>query len=257
VYIDVLPPTDPNSTQATDDYAQTPYGKKVNGNVKTNDRDPEGDDQKVTPQTTTITGKGTLTLNDDGTFEFVPVPGFTGPIDFPYTTCDIVTLPIIQACANATLHIMVMPIPDLTPVFTFRSTVLSPGQSTNVICDVNNLLLGVADPTKSIISLSIAKPPASSGYSYTSNGTMTSITIFGSETVNNTDWDFVETSGSLIFTLKPGKTIRYFSRIGFTVKRANSTNTANRASVTAVILPGSGGELNNSNNTIGANVKSN
>ncbi len=93
-----------NATNAADDYVYTQQGSAVSGNVSLNDSDPEGDPQTVTAQTTTIPGKGTLTLNTDGSFTFAPVGSFSGPIDFPYTTCDNGT-PV--ACANATLHILV------------------------------------------------------------------------------------------------------------------------------------------------------
>ncbi|MBK9461018.1 MAG: hypothetical protein IPN94_16715 [Sphingobacteriales bacterium] len=37
-----------------DDYAQTPFNTAVSGNVSTNDTDPEGDNQTVVAQTTTV-----------------------------------------------------------------------------------------------------------------------------------------------------------------------------------------------------------
>ncbi|MEO7305810.1 MAG: Ig-like domain-containing protein [Ferruginibacter sp.] len=93
-----------NATNAADDYAYTQKGISVSGNVKLNDTDPEGNAQTVTAQVTTISGVGTLTLNADGSFTFVPVAAFSGPVDFPYTTCDNGTP---QACASATLYILV------------------------------------------------------------------------------------------------------------------------------------------------------
>lgn len=259
VYIDVLPEGSPNSTQATDDYAQTLYNTAVSGNVKTNDSDPEGDPQTVTAQTTTIAGKGTLTLNTDGSYSFVPADGFSGPVDFPYTTCDVVTAPTVQACASATLHIVVVPIPDLTPVFTFRRTSLNKGQSTNAYVDITNILTGVADPSKGQIRVRITKPANVSGFTFTSDGTMTSLSVFGTTQVNNTDWDFTEDAVNLIFVLKPGKVINVgsVSRIGFTVTRANLNSTATKVAVTATIRSNAGGEINNTNNTVGAEVSIN
>ncbi|MBK7957858.1 MAG: cadherin-like domain-containing protein [Bacteroidetes bacterium] len=105
VYITVLPTGSANTTNAMDDYGQTPNGAKLNGDVKANDTDPENNTQTVTAQTTTTAGKGTLVLNTDGTYTFTPDPSFVGgPVDFAYTTCDNGTP---QACATATLHIMV------------------------------------------------------------------------------------------------------------------------------------------------------
>ena len=94
----------PNTTSAADDFAFTPLNTPVSGSVKENDTDPEGDNQTITPQTTTIPGKGTLVLDSTGAYTFTPENGFTGPVEFPYTTCDDGTP---QACAMATLHILV------------------------------------------------------------------------------------------------------------------------------------------------------
>ncbi len=94
----------PNSTTAADDYKITTVNTSATGNVKTNDSDAEGNTQTVTAQTTTIAGKGTLVLATDGSYTFTPVTGFTGPVDFVYTTCDNGSP---QACASATLHILV------------------------------------------------------------------------------------------------------------------------------------------------------
>ncbi|MBO9611370.1 MAG: cadherin-like domain-containing protein [Dyadobacter sp.] len=93
-----------NSTEAADDYAllSSPTGITANAanGVKANDTDPEGDTQTVTPQTTTVPDKGTLTLQDDGSYNFVPVATFKGGVGFPYTTTDSQ-----GATAMATLYI--------------------------------------------------------------------------------------------------------------------------------------------------------
>ncbi|MFT3910997.1 MAG: Ig-like domain-containing protein [Ferruginibacter sp.] len=104
--ITVLAPGVSNTTLAADDYITTYQNSATIGNVKPNDTDPENDEQTVTAQTTTIPGVGTLILNTDGSFSFSPVNGFTGPVSFPYTTCDNGTPSV---CADATLYILVMP----------------------------------------------------------------------------------------------------------------------------------------------------
>ena len=104
-----------NSTLAADDYAFTPINTPVSGNAKTNDTDPEGNAQTITPQTTTSAGKGTLVLAADGSFTFTPVTGFTGPVNFPYTTTDNGS-PV--ATAKATIYILVSPeLPTTNPDF--------------------------------------------------------------------------------------------------------------------------------------------
>lgn len=108
-YFTVSPSGVANTTVAADDFIDIGAHTTGSGNVKTNDSDPEGNPQTVTSQTTTIPGKGTLVLQTTGTYLFTPVNGFTGPVEFAYTTCDNNAT---QACASATLHILVI---DMAP----------------------------------------------------------------------------------------------------------------------------------------------
>ncbi|MCA1800357.1 MAG: tandem-95 repeat protein, partial [Actinobacteria bacterium] len=100
---------------AQDDTAITEEGVTVDGNVLDNDSDPDGDTVTVTAALadtngdgnvddvltvgdgTTIYGTdengntvvaGTITLNSDGTYTFVPEPGFTGDAPVDYTIED-------------------------------------------------------------------------------------------------------------------------------------------------------------------------
>lgn len=104
--ITIISATAPNTTIAADDFNSGGQDTPITGTVAANDYDPEGDTQTVTAQVTPIAGVGTLTLLADGTYEFVPEETFYGPVDFPYETCDD-ALPT-NACANATLHILVV-----------------------------------------------------------------------------------------------------------------------------------------------------
>ncbi len=96
--------TAPNSTVAADDFNITNEGIPATGDVDINDSDPEGDNQTVNGYTSTVPA-GTLVLNNDGTYVFTPAHEYYGPVDFPYTICDDNAN---QACADATLHILVM-----------------------------------------------------------------------------------------------------------------------------------------------------
>jgi hypothetical protein len=87
-------------------FNSTPLNTPVSSNVKNNDSDPQGNTQTVTAQTTTIPGKGTLVLNTSGAYTFTPVTGFSGPVIYPYQTCDDGTPPV---CTNATLYLLVYP----------------------------------------------------------------------------------------------------------------------------------------------------
>ena len=51
-----------------------------------NDDDPDGD--PLTPTVGSAPSNGTLTLSNDGSFEYVPAPGFTGTDSFAYTAGD-------------------------------------------------------------------------------------------------------------------------------------------------------------------------
>ena len=94
-----------NHTYANDDaYNGTP-GETILGNVLDNDQDPEGDTQVVNPIPFQAPVNGTLTLNPDGTFEYVPNdPNFVGTDQFIYSICDSGTP---QACDEATVYITI------------------------------------------------------------------------------------------------------------------------------------------------------
>jgi large repetitive protein len=125
-------PTQANGIIANND-EYISYGTPVNGNVKLNDADPDGDAFSVTqyaydtngdgtadattapgtPQVVAgidedgnpVLNAGTLTLNSNGTFTFVPQSGFSGQVQVVYTACDVIIPP---ACAPAVLQIDVI-----------------------------------------------------------------------------------------------------------------------------------------------------
>jgi gliding motility-associated-like protein len=77
-------------------------GETLDGTVLTNDLDPEGDDLMVT--TTTVSGPlmGIVTMNSDGTFNYLSPPNFTGTDQFIYEVCDTE-----GNCAQATVIITI------------------------------------------------------------------------------------------------------------------------------------------------------
>jgi hypothetical protein len=109
--ITVLSAFSENTTFAADDYKSTLQGQTLtesaaNG-VLANDNDLEGNMQRVTTTgPITETGKGTVTINSDGSYTFVPVACYNGPVSFPYTVCDDGTP---ETCASATLYFLVTP----------------------------------------------------------------------------------------------------------------------------------------------------
>ena len=92
-----------NSVFATDDAIYGEKGNTLTGNLLNNDYDPEGDSifvkkiiigsdtlevSSVTPATKTIADKGTLTVNADGSYEFVPEAEFVGSVQAIYIVKD-------------------------------------------------------------------------------------------------------------------------------------------------------------------------
>ena len=77
---------DNSAPEAHKDYYTTPKDETIWGNVLDNDSDPDGDDLQVT----LIEGpdSGSLLLNEDGSFDYIPEQGFTGKITFTYEASD-------------------------------------------------------------------------------------------------------------------------------------------------------------------------
>lgn len=115
------------SILAVPDINQTPAGESVSGNILTNDSgngtltvtgatylDENGDEQPLIQGTATevydeLGNKaGTLTLNSDGSYIFIPEPGYSGNVPISYTAVDS-----DGATGNSTLIIRV--VDDLKP----------------------------------------------------------------------------------------------------------------------------------------------
>ncbi|MFI8380502.1 Ig-like domain-containing protein, partial [Leeuwenhoekiella sp. NPDC079379] len=113
VTVQVIPEGTPDNVApvANDDTAITEAGTPVDGNVLTNDFDPDGDVLTVTGNTNPT--NGTVVVNPDGTFTYTPNPDFTGEDSFEYTVCDsgtpalcdtaIVTVDVIANANNITV----------------------------------------------------------------------------------------------------------------------------------------------------------
>jgi hypothetical protein len=81
---------DPNTTNAVDDFYETGKNTPVSGNVLENDFDLENDTQIVSTTGTFATDKGgSVTINSNGTFTYIPPAGGFSDFDsFKYTVCD-------------------------------------------------------------------------------------------------------------------------------------------------------------------------
>ncbi|WP_296478644.1 Ig-like domain-containing protein, partial [Roseinatronobacter sp.] len=71
---------------ANDDIVNGQEGAPIEGSVLDNDTDADGDPLKIIGNTEPE--NGTLVLNEDGTFTYVPDDGFTGEDSFTYTVSD-------------------------------------------------------------------------------------------------------------------------------------------------------------------------
>ena len=100
--------TPPNSVVAVDDNTSGKINTPVNGNVLENDFDPENDNITINTTPVSQPANGTLTINSDGTFNYIPNTGFVGIDQFTYRICDDNAN---QACDEAVVTIDIREIP--------------------------------------------------------------------------------------------------------------------------------------------------
>ena len=245
--ITISPLNGPNTTEAADDYKITALNTVATGNVKINDNDPEGNTQTVTAQNTTIAGKGNLVLNANGDYTFTPVTGFSGPVDYVYTTCDN---GVPQACAMATLHILVRPIvssPDLTPRITANPNNIIGQSVTEITIQINELKN--APTNGSTITLFVDKLSFFSNFTFnpaqTTNSAAQSVqnSQFSVDATSNPDFYIITTNAVFQNSLR---------RVAFKVT-VNPGQTRGSTPINVFLANGSGGETvftNNSDFTI-------
>ncbi len=101
--------TPPNSVVAVDDNTSGKINTPVTGNVLVNDFDPENDNIIINTTPVSQPANGTLTINSDGTFNYIPNTGFVGIDQFTYRICDDNAN---QACDEAVVTIDIREIPD-------------------------------------------------------------------------------------------------------------------------------------------------
>ncbi len=239
--ITIIPAGAPNTTEAADDYKITNFNTVATGNVKINDTDAEGNTQTVTAQNTTVAGKGNLVLGTNGDFTFTPVNNFTGPVDYPYTTCDN---GVPQACAMATLHILVRPlilVPDLTPNITTIPNIITDTMNFNVTVRVQEL--DNAATNGSEILVRIIRDPR---VTFTYNPALTNI---GFTAVQNNVWAYDGTDPFFhlfrTFIVIPANGNSTF---GFVATFNPGGKSRGKYTMTASLNSGSGGEIKTNNN---------
>lgn len=240
-----------NSTTASDDFTHIAMNMVATGNVSLNDMDAEGNTQTVTVQTTTVTGKGTLVLNANGSYNFTPVPSFRGPVSFTYTTCDNGTP---SACAEATLYILVTQDthPDLSPTTRISNAtfVESAGTERDFVIEVNEVLGISADNISVPIRVRLTK---SENFEYSFDQTASSANVPGTIAINNRDWSLVtNTSTAMIFQLKSTvSAIAGFGASRFSLHmKVNPGAASGVENQTISVINGSGTEVRFDNNAV-------
>ncbi len=218
-----------NTTLAIDDDNITMTNVSVDGDVMTNDTDPQGDnltfsgfDNPADPGNYITSGTvstmpatdsdgnpvvdaGDLTVNPDGTYTFLPATDFEGTVEIPYLVCDDGTP---EACENATLTITVNPIPN--PDDPTTNSIIANNDDNVTYEDVNvngNVLTNDADPDGDNLSFSGFEDPANLG-TYVNTGTLADIGGLDENglPVTNAGDLIINTDGSYTFDPEPGFT---------------------------------------------------
>jgi len=105
VYIDVTPtPASENQTYANDDANSTTINTTVNGDVSTNDTDPQSFDLLNFSMIGTPVNGGSVTLNSNGSYVYNPPLNYIGTDQFKYRKCDNGN-PVV--CDTATVYLSV------------------------------------------------------------------------------------------------------------------------------------------------------
>jgi large repetitive protein len=105
-------PLGDNFTFAVDDSFFGEQDSSIAGDLLANDYDPEGDEQSINTTPVKLPTNGQLTINPDGTFIYIPNPGYSGSDQFVYEVCDDGD-PL--ACSQTTVYLLIISVPDISP----------------------------------------------------------------------------------------------------------------------------------------------
>ncbi|MEM6317594.1 MAG: Ig-like domain-containing protein, partial [Bacteroidota bacterium] len=94
---------------AVEDTNSTDEDTPVNGSVLPNDSDPENDNLTINTTPIDQPDNGSVSLNANGTYTYIPAPDFNGTDSFQYEVCDDGTPSL---CDTATVTITVNPVND-------------------------------------------------------------------------------------------------------------------------------------------------
>ncbi len=146
---------------AVADVFSTPARQLLSGSVASNDNAPVG-----AVFTVSGTAPDGLQLGRDGTFQYTPPAGFTGPVSFSYQACLPAPDSALCSTAGATINVnagTLMAMDD-----DFSATPLAPGASSSTSVLVNDSLNGSVPPPAGSVTLTLVGAP--SGYALTTAG---------------------------------------------------------------------------------------
>lgn len=158
------PPPPNKAPLARGDAYTTPHGATlsvtVSSGVLANDSDPEGDSLRVIG--TTSPSNGTVTMNANGSFTYVPNAGYSGVDVFSYSVSDG------EDVSVATVMVTVAPPPNSAP------TVRGEGFSTTIgVAVTGNVLANDSDPDGDFIFVASNTNPSHGTVTVASNGAFT------------------------------------------------------------------------------------
>ncbi len=143
-----------------DDIYTTLKNNPVDGNISQNDSDPNGD--VLSFSIVSLPTRGNLTLQANGTFNYIPAQGFIGQVKFVYKACDPMGL-----CANATATINVLPVNE-SPVANDDNFTLKENQILTDAVNKND-----TDPNSDPLTYTIIAQPIHGQIRINSDGSFT------------------------------------------------------------------------------------
>lgn len=164
---------------AKNDLNTTFINNSVQGNVLTNDREPEGQALSVVVQSNITTANGgTVSINAAGIYTYTPANGYTGKDTFTYQVCDAYGL-----CSSASVIIDIMPLQTGVNDAPVAVNDIYQGKINAVVN--GNVIVNDLDPdgnidTTSVVLTSAMPNPLTQGVlSLNANGAFTFVPITG------------------------------------------------------------------------------